>query len=100
MKNNSTATGSVAIGRVSRASSRASSGGRRSGRPAMSTGVRSPRTTSSPFTVRRPTPASQTHWTQDASKGNAVLYRYEAEDGQGVKLGKAHERNRGPQNDP
>jgi hypothetical protein len=33
-------------------------------------------------------------------KGNAVLYRYKAEDRQGVKLGKAHERNRGPQNDP
>jgi RHS repeat-associated protein len=33
-------------------------------------------------------------------KGNAVLYRYKAEDGEGVKLGKAHERNRGLQNDP
>jgi hypothetical protein len=32
-------------------------------------------------------------------KGNAVVYRYKAEDGQGVDLGKAHERNRGPQND-
>ena len=32
-------------------------------------------------------------------KGNAVLYRYKAEDGLGVDLGNAHERNRGPQND-
>ena len=32
-------------------------------------------------------------------KGNAVLYRYKAEDGQGVNFGKAYERNRGPQND-
>ncbi len=32
-------------------------------------------------------------------KGNAVLYRYKAEDGLGVDLGKAHERNRGPPND-
>jgi RHS repeat-associated protein len=32
-------------------------------------------------------------------KGNAVLYCYKTEDGQGVDLGKAHERNRGPQND-
>ncbi|MBI4519150.1 MAG: VCBS repeat-containing protein [Deltaproteobacteria bacterium] len=32
-------------------------------------------------------------------KGNAVLYRYKAEDGSGVKLGQAHERNRGQQND-
>jgi hypothetical protein len=32
-------------------------------------------------------------------KGNAVLYRYKPEDGLGVDLGKAHERNRGPQND-
>lgn len=33
-------------------------------------------------------------------KGNAVLYRYKAEDGQGVDLRRAHERNRGPTNDP
>ena len=32
-------------------------------------------------------------------KGNAVLYRYKSEDGQGVDLGATHERNRGPQND-
>lgn len=32
-------------------------------------------------------------------KGNAVLYRYKVEDGQKVDLSKAHERNRGPQND-
>jgi RHS repeat-associated protein len=32
-------------------------------------------------------------------KGNAVLYRYKAEDGLGVKLDAAHERNRGPRND-
>ena len=32
-------------------------------------------------------------------KGNAVLYRYKAEDGLGVDPGHAHERNRGPQND-
>ena len=32
-------------------------------------------------------------------KGNAVLYRYKAENGLGVELGQAHERNRGPQND-
>ena len=32
-------------------------------------------------------------------KGNAVLYRYKAEDGLGVDLGKSHERNRGLQND-
>ena len=32
-------------------------------------------------------------------KGNGVLYRYKAEDGLGVDLGNAHERNRGPQND-
>lgn len=32
-------------------------------------------------------------------KGNAVLYRYKAEDGLKVELSKAHERNRGPQND-
>ncbi len=32
-------------------------------------------------------------------KGNGVLYRYKAEDGLGVQLGKAHERNRGPRND-
>lgn len=31
--------------------------------------------------------------------GNAVLYRYKAEDGQGVDPVNAHERNRGPQND-
>src|SRR5712675_1950862 len=30
-------------------------------------------------------------------QGNAVLYRYKAEDGFGVDLGNAHERNRGPQ---
>lgn len=33
-------------------------------------------------------------------KGNAVLYRYNAEDGLGVDLGRANERNRGPRNDP
>jgi RHS repeat-associated protein len=32
-------------------------------------------------------------------KGNAVLYRYKAEDGLAVDLDNAHERNRGPQND-
>lgn len=32
-------------------------------------------------------------------KGNAVLYRYKAEDGLGADLRRAHERNRGPQND-
>ncbi|MGZ3385200.1 MAG: SpvB/TcaC N-terminal domain-containing protein, partial [Isosphaeraceae bacterium] len=32
-------------------------------------------------------------------KGNAVLYRYKAENGAGVDAAKAHERNRGPQND-
>lgn len=32
-------------------------------------------------------------------KGNAVLYRYKAEDGEGAALGNAHERNRGPRND-
>jgi RHS repeat-associated protein len=32
-------------------------------------------------------------------KGNAVLYRYRAEDGLGADLGQAHERNRGPQDD-
>ena len=32
-------------------------------------------------------------------KGNAVLYRYKAEDGQGVDVARAHERNRGSQND-
>lgn len=32
-------------------------------------------------------------------RGNGVLYRYRAEDGLGVDLGKAHERNRGPEND-
>ncbi|MCG7893952.1 MAG: FG-GAP-like repeat-containing protein [Candidatus Thiodiazotropha taylori] len=32
-------------------------------------------------------------------KGDAVLYRYKAEDGQGIKLDQAHERNRGPQDD-
>src|ERR1700730_2568885 len=32
-------------------------------------------------------------------KGNAVLYRYKAEDGVGVDLGRANERNRGPHND-
>jgi RHS repeat-associated protein len=31
--------------------------------------------------------------------GNAILYRYKADDGLGVKLEHAHERNRGPQND-
>jgi hypothetical protein len=29
-------------------------------------------------------------------KGNAVLYRYKPEDGEGVDLSKAHQRNRGP----
>ncbi len=33
-------------------------------------------------------------------KGNAMLYRYKAEDGVGVDLGSAHERNRGSRNDP
>ena len=32
-------------------------------------------------------------------KGNATLYRYKAEDGLGVDLGKVNERNRGPLND-
>jgi hypothetical protein len=32
-------------------------------------------------------------------KGNAVLYRYKAEDGLGVDLGRASERNRGPRDD-
>jgi RHS repeat-associated protein len=32
-------------------------------------------------------------------KGNAVLYRYKAEDGLGVELDQSHEGNRGPQND-
>jgi RHS repeat-associated protein len=32
-------------------------------------------------------------------KGNAVLYRYKAEDGLGVDLGEANERNRGPRDD-
>jgi len=32
-------------------------------------------------------------------KGQAVLYRYKAEDGLGVDRGKVNERNRGPQND-
>jgi RHS repeat-associated protein len=32
-------------------------------------------------------------------KGNAVLYRYKPEDGLGVDLSQAHERNRGPQED-
>jgi len=32
-------------------------------------------------------------------KGNAVIYRYKAEDGLGVGLDKAHERNRGAQDD-
>ena len=32
-------------------------------------------------------------------KGNAVLYRYKAEDGIGVDLSRANERNRGPLND-
>src|SRR5215210_3206087 len=32
-------------------------------------------------------------------KGNGVLYRYKAEDGAGVDVGKAHERNRGPDDD-
>ena len=33
-------------------------------------------------------------------KGNAVLYRYKAEDGVGVDLGRVNERNRGPLDDP
>jgi RHS repeat-associated protein len=33
-------------------------------------------------------------------KGNAVLYRYNAEDGAGVDMGLASERNRGPLDDP
>ena len=33
-------------------------------------------------------------------KGNAVLYRYKAEDGAGVDMGLASERNRGPLDDP
>src|SRR5262249_21416669 len=32
-------------------------------------------------------------------KGNAVIYRYRAEDGLGVDLGQANEQNRGPQSD-
>ena len=32
-------------------------------------------------------------------KGNGVLYRYKAEDGLGVDLGRANERNRGPRDD-
>jgi RHS repeat-associated protein len=32
--------------------------------------------------------------------GNAVRYEYKAEDGSGVDLGAAHERNRGPRDDP
>ncbi|HEV8260888.1 MAG TPA: SpvB/TcaC N-terminal domain-containing protein, partial [Burkholderiales bacterium] len=32
-------------------------------------------------------------------KGNAVLYRYKAEDGGGVDLGNVYERNRGPRDD-
>jgi RHS repeat-associated protein len=32
-------------------------------------------------------------------RGNAVLYRYKAEDGEGVDVGKVHERNRGPEDD-
>jgi hypothetical protein len=32
-------------------------------------------------------------------RGNAVLYRYKADDGVGVATDNAHERNRGPQND-
>ncbi len=32
-------------------------------------------------------------------KGNAVLYRYKAEDGLGLDLGQAHEQNRGPRDD-
>lgn len=32
-------------------------------------------------------------------KGNGVLYRYKAEDGVGVDLAQAHERNRGPRHD-
>ncbi|MBK8639514.1 MAG: toxin [Chromatiaceae bacterium] len=33
-------------------------------------------------------------------KGNAVVYDYKAEDGTGVDLGRAHERNRGERDDP
>lgn len=33
-------------------------------------------------------------------RGNAVVYRYKAEDGTGVDLGRPHERNRGPRDDP
>lgn len=33
-------------------------------------------------------------------KGNAVLYQYQAEDGTGVDLARAHERNRGDREDP
>jgi RHS repeat-associated protein len=33
-------------------------------------------------------------------RGNAVLYEYKPEDGAGVDLGRAHERNRGDLNDP
>ena len=32
-------------------------------------------------------------------KGNGILYRYKSENGVGVDLGKAHERNRGPATD-
>ncbi|HEY7275501.1 MAG TPA: SpvB/TcaC N-terminal domain-containing protein [Trebonia sp.] len=33
-------------------------------------------------------------------RGNAVLYRYVAEDGAGADLGASHQRNRGPHDDP
>ncbi len=33
-------------------------------------------------------------------KGNAIVYGYKAEDGTGVDLGRAHERNRGGRDDP
>ena len=33
-------------------------------------------------------------------KGNAILYKYKTEDGVGVDLSQAHERNRGPAHDP
>ena len=78
---------------------------------ATSTGARSPRTTSPPGTARRrraasPIPPTRRRifsWliceTRD-DKGNAVLYDYKAEDGAGVDLAQAHERNRGDRNDP
>ena len=79
---------------------------------ATSTGAPSPRTTSSPSTARTPnsriadpdrSQRASSRWliceTRD-DKGNAVLYEYKPEDGAGVDLTRAHERNRGDRNDP